>query len=353
MCCFIVKNNKKPLLFFSALAFFIMLLVLNSNTASANKIQLAYLQIESQIEAAPLNNTMSTADKSSVEINYQGMLKQPANKGNVFLNLQFSDGVTITNKSAPVLLNGSNIQYFKLTALQGLASQSITIINLEKTITEVMLKYTSQNSEYSVRLTPSQPSYTFKQSPSSWQTVQSYTQFGIEHILEGYDHLLFVLCLLLIASTLKKLLWAITGFTLAHSITLVLSTLNIVQLPIVVVEAVIALSIVFLATEIAKNNTNSLSYRYPVAVSSSFGLLHGFGFASVLLELGLPQNDQFLALAFFNVGVEIGQVLFIASALLIIGFIKWLVDIRKHYKINAYLIGSVASMWFIERVLQF
>ena len=158
-------------------------------------------------------------------------------------------------------------------------------------------------------------------------------------------------------------MWAITGFTLSHSITLVLSTLNIVKLPIVVVEAVIALSIVFLAIEIAKSSFNksqqpSLTYRYPVVVSSSFGLLHGFGFASVLLELGLPKNDQFLALAFFNIGVELGQVFFIAGVLLLIYVTKKLIDIsrerlKRYEKINAYLIGSIASMWLIERVLQF
>ncbi len=328
------------------LSFLLLSFLLLSSVAHANKIQLAYLQIQAEqsSDKVPVNDGVIT---------YQALWKQPANSGGVLLSLQFSDGVNITHKAEPNLLNGSNIQYFTLTSNTGLANKSITITNLEKTNVEVMLKYQSQDDNYAIRLTPGSPSYTFVKTPSSWQTMQSYTVFGIEHILEGYDHLLFVLCLLLIASTVKKLLWAITGFTLAHSITLVLSTLDIVQLPIVVVEAVIALSIVFLATEIAKNKKQSLTFRYPVAVSSSFGLLHGFGFASVLMELGLPKNDQFLALAFFNVGVELGQVLFIVGVLLLMALVRRLVDIRKYYRVNAYLIGSIASMWLIERVIQF
>ena len=345
----------------------LMFVLLSINSAHANQIQLVYLQIEqlaTHVEKSGDAESLASVESpdggegEDFRLSYQVMWKQPAKNSNVPLNLQFSDGVKITKKSPAIISNGSNIQNFILTTEQGLAGQSITIVNLEKTNVEVMLKYTNSQGDYSIRITPESPSYTFIKSPSSWQTIQSYTFFGIEHILEGYDHLLFVLCLLLIASTLRKLLWAITGFTLAHSITLVLSTLNIVQLPIVVVEAVIALSIVFLATEIAKNvskkaQQSSLTYRYPVAVSSSFGLLHGFGFASVLLELGLPKNDQLLALGFFNIGVEIGQVLFIAAVLLLMTTVKKIIYIRKHEKINAYVIGSIASLWLIERVMQF
>ncbi|KGJ87352.1 hypothetical protein GAB14E_4507 [Colwellia psychrerythraea] len=362
------KKTVKGISHYGLFLFLCLLAVVNSKAVQANKIQLAYLQIEAitcsdkAVNSARSGNSNSDNNNSEHSC-YQVMWKQPAVQGVAPLSLQFNQGITISNTKPTSLLNGANIQFFSLTTAQSLAGKSVTVINLEKTAVEVMLNYKSITNDYSVRITPAAPSYTFVASPSSWQTVQSYTLFGIEHILEGYDHLLFVLCLLLIASTVKKLMWAITGFTLAHSITLVLSTLNIVQLPIVVVEAVIALSIVFLATEIAKTSFNksqqlSLTYRYPVVVSSSFGLLHGFGFASVLLELGLPKNDQFLALAFFNIGVELGQVFFIAGVLLLIYIVKKLSDIsrerKKQYeKINAYLIGTIASMWLIERVLQF
>ena len=353
---------------FGLFLFLFLLAVVNSKAVQANKIQLAYLQIEAvtcthTVVKRNLDSTNTDGTNTGSNACYQGMWKQPAVQGIAPLSLQFSQGMKISNTTPAALLNGANIKFFTITTAQSLAGKSVAVINLEKTNIEVMLKYKSIKNDYSVRITPAAPSYTFVASPSSWQTMQSYTVFGIEHILEGYDHLLFVLCLLLIASTVKKLMWAITGFTLAHSITLILSTLDIVQLPIVVVEAVIALSIVFLAIEIAKNSFNksqqcSLTYRYPVVVSSSFGLLHGFGFASVLLELGLPKNDQFLALAFFNIGVELGQVFFISGVLLLIWLVKKLTDIsreriKRYEKINAYLIGSIASMWLIERVLQF
>ncbi len=346
----------------SALFFFTMALLAGS--ANANKIQLAYIHIEAMPIIADestgiVNESTNIADKGTgtESVQYQVMWKQPSNTSDSSLTLHFSQG-NLISKAAPLILNGAMIEYFTLTTPQGLANQSLTIVNLEKTSTEIMVKFIDSVNEYSVRLTPSTASYTFKATPSSWQTVKSYSLFGIDHILEGYDHLLFVLCLLLIASTTKKLLWAISGFTLAHSVTLVLSTLNIVQLPIAVVEAVIALSIVFLATEIVKNNKQSLTYRYPVSVSSSFGLLHGFGFASVLMELGLPPQDKFLALGFFNVGVELGQLLFISVVLMLFWVVKKMINITqiqkiKYEKINAYFIGSWASMWLIERVMQF
>jgi hydrogenase/urease accessory protein HupE len=318
----------------------------------ANTLQLAYLEIESV-------NTSAEGACPSDGCRYEAMWKQPANIAVAdALTLQFSSGVEPGKKAESQLLNGSRINFFTLVIQEGLANHSLTIGNLVNSDTEVIVKYTDGSHTASIRLTSSTPSYVFQQEPSSLQTIQSYTLFGIQHILEGYDHLLFVLCLLLIASTLKKLLWAITGFTLAHSITLILSALGWVTIPIAPVEAIIALSIVFLAVEIAKRNTQSLSYRYPVAVSSSFGLLHGFGFASVLLELGLPQNDKLLALGFFNVGVEIGQLIFISCVVAILWCIQYAIKKQwfqyKDYRlVGSYMIGATASMWLIERVMQF
>ncbi len=324
-----------------------VLLLLYMAPLQANTLRLAYLEIKS-VEVA-------TDDGH----HYEAMWKQPANivMGDALL-LKFSAGVTLSKKAAPLLLNGSLINYFTLVTKDGLVNQRLTIANLSNSDAEVIVKYSDESHTASIRLTPSTPSYVFQKEPSYLQTIQSYTLFGIQHILEGYDHLLFVLCLLLIASSLKKLLWAITGFTVAHSLTLILSALGWVSIPIAPVEAIIALSIVFLAVEIAKRNKLSLSYRYPVAVSSSFGLLHGFGFASVLLELGLPQNDKLLALGFFNVGVEIGQLIFIGGVLAVLWCIKYAVKRRwfqyKDYRlVGSYMIGSTASMWMIERIMQF
>lgn len=192
-----------------------------------------------------------------------------------------------------------------------------------------------------------------------------YFVLGVEHIWLGLDHLLFVACLLILtAGNWQQLLITITGFTLAHSVTLVLSTLNVIQLPIAPVEAVIALSILLLTVEIAKGDKRTLSWRRPVLVSSSFGLLHGFGFASVLNELGLPNQDQLWALLAFNVGVEVGQLVFIA-VLLVLFYIfqskhrakdKPLPTIDANSKgvlISVYLIGSLAAFWTLDRSWSF
>lgn len=191
-----------------------------------------------------------------------------------------------------------------------------------------------------------------------------YTQLGIEHIWIGIDHLLFVACLLLIARTPRRLLITITGFTVAHSITLALSALDFVHIPTPPVEAAIALSVVFLSWEIVRGDEDSLAHRYPVAISSSFGLLHGFGFAAVLRDIGLPQTELPTALLFFNIGVEIGQILFVlvlVAGYLVLKpvFVRLLaVEHGKpawdHITVPAsYVVGSIASYWMIDRISGF
>ena len=194
--------------------------------------------------------------------------------------------------------------------------------------------------------------------------ARDYLTLGVEHILEGYDHLLFLVCLMLIAGTGRRILITITGFTIAHSITLALSALGVVHVPIAPVEAAIALSIVFLAVEIVRGDKNSFTYRYPIAVSSSFGLLHGFGFAAVLGETGLPQTEIPAALLFFNVGVEIGQILFVAVVIAVYQLIRFVgrtsfdrdlsVDaLRPLQTPAAYAVGILGSFWMIQRVATF
>ena len=214
-------------------------------------------------------------------------------------------------------------------------------------------------------LKPSETEWTVPDAENRFAVAAEYTRLGIEHIWIGIDHLLFVACLLFIARTTRRLLITITGFTVAHSITLALSTLDLVRIPTPPVEAAIALSVVFMAWEIAKGNQNSLTHRFPVAVSASFGLLHGFGFAAVLRDIGLPQTELPTALLFFNVGVEIGQVLFVlalVAAFLVLrpAFVRLLRSARDstvHWSSltvpASYVIGAVASMWMIERVAGF
>jgi hydrogenase/urease accessory protein HupE len=194
--------------------------------------------------------------------------------------------------------------------------------------------------------------------------ARDYLSLGVRHILEGYDHLLFLVCLMLIAGTWRRILITITGFTLAHSITLALSALGLVRVPIPAVEAAIALSIVFLAVEIVRGDKTSLAYRYPIAVSSSFGLLHGFGFAAVLGETGLPQTEIPAALLFFNLGVELGQIVFVMAVVIIYQVIRFIGrtlgdrDLSIHalrplQTPAAYAVGILASFWMIQRVATF
>ncbi len=187
-----------------------------------------------------------------------------------------------------------------------------------------------------------------------------YTWFGVTHIWGGLDHLLFIGCLLWISGSWKKILLTITGFTIAHSATLSLSMFEVVRVPVPPVEAAIALSIIFLAVELAKGRRNNLVWRYPVFVSSSFGLLHGFGFAAALKDTGLPKADMLTGLLFFNLGVEAGQIIFASAVIFLLIFLKSVFrylpfDYRASLvqQSAGYLVGAISSVWFIERCTAF
>ena len=189
-----------------------------------------------------------------------------------------------------------------------------------------------------------------------------YFVLGIEHIWTGYDHLLFVACLLWIAGTLRRVLITITGFTVAHSLTLAAAALDILRVPVPPVEATVALSIVFLATELVRDRRTTLTWRYPITVSASFGLLHGFGFAAVLNEIGLPQTDIPVSLLAFNLGVEAGQVAFVLALVALFALGRKIVSFKAAEPLTGravlhrlqrpagYAVGTLAAFWLIERV---
>lgn len=194
-------------------------------------------------------------------------------------------------------------------------------------------------------------------SGSVWRAASRYTVLGVEHILTGVDHLLFVLALLFVVSGRWKLVKTITAFTVAHSMTLGLATLGFVTLPSAPVEAAIALSIVFLASEILQHRQGrtSLTFERPWVVAFAFGLLHGLGFAGALTEIGLPPSEVPIALLFFNVGVEIGQLLFVAFVLSLIWILRRQ-GADKELQFNGqviviYVVGTLAMYWFVERSL--
>ena len=209
------------------------------------------------------------------------------------------------------------------------------------------------------RLTPTADAFVVTGAPGLGEVLRTYTLFGMQHIWQGIDHLLFVACLILIAGSWRRILVTITGFTIAHSITLTLAALELLRIPVPPVEAVIALSIVFLARELALNRRDTLTWRYPIAVSVSFGLLHGFGFASALAELGLPPGDIPAALLSFNLGVEIGQIAFVAVVMLAVRVFNTLLrSLSREHATGVqvaettvvYGIGGVAMFWTLQRL---
>ncbi len=237
-----------------------------------------------------------------------------------------------------------------------LDGQTLTVEGLEHSITDVLVNVTLADGR-SVQqfLKPSHNAVRLDLSEHAAPPATAYLSLGIEHILTGVDHLLFVLGLLLLVRKSWPLLRTITAFTLAHSVTLAATTLGWIHVRSSVVEALVALSIVILAVELVRHarGEGGLTSRYPWLIAFAFGLLHGCAFAGALAEVGLPAHDIPLALFLFNVGVEIGQLLFIAAASLVLWCV---VRIVRHWpdwtRLAApYAIGTFASYWFIERFL--
>ena len=240
----------------------------------------------------------------------------------------------------------------------GLAGKRIDFVGLQATITDVLVRVRLLDGSESTSLVhPSNAWMEVTGSRALMSVAGSYTLLGIEHIGFGIDHLLFVLALLIITNGTVQLLKTVTAFTIAHSITLALATLGFVHVPSKPVEATIALSIVFVAAEIIhrREGYNGIASRAPWIVAFTFGLLHGFGFAGALSEIGLPQNHIPAALFFFNVGVELGQIAFIAVVLSLIAFVRRMRLRLPRWTelIPPYAIGSIAMFWVVQRVAAF
>jgi len=256
------------------------------------------------------------------------------------------------------LLPGNLRRTYTILIKEDLSGASIYFEGLEKTLIDILVSVKLIDGvQYSSMIKPANPTYIIPTAPDKLNVIKTYLILGINHILSGIDHLLFVLVLLLITKGFRKLVMTITAFTIAHSITLSLATLGVVGLPGAPVEAVIALSIIFLAVELVHNynGQEGLTVRNPWIVAFTFGLLHGFGFAGALAEVGLPQADIPAALFFFNVGVELGQLAFVLVVLGLLWFftrVKLIWPARAKW-IAPYVIGSLASFWLIERIMNF
>lgn len=274
------------------------------------------------------------------------------------INPVFPAWFKVQNKGNGVEAGSGALFTMKATAAKDIHGMPISVSGIQQSLIDVLVYVELSNGEkYSLLLQPAKIAATIPYGASYASTISTYFKLGVMHILFGIDHLLFVLALLLLTRGTRKLIATVTAFTLAHSITLSLSVLDFVGLPGSPVEAVIALSILFLAVELVQyyQGKKVLSATYPWIVAFVFGLLHGFGFAGALASIGLPQTGVPLALAFFNVGVETGQLLFIGSVLLLIAGIQK-IHLKKRYwqpYIVPYAIGSVAAFWVIERVINF
>ena len=313
--------------------------------ASADEFRPAYLQL-----------TQTSADS------YDVLWKSPALDEYTPLKVHpvFPAGVTEQGARHSTFAAGTMRQRWQIVVPGGLNGKAIVFPGLAEARIDILVRLERLDGTVQLeRILPSQPSFTAKASPGATEVARTYVIIGIGHILFGFDHLLFVLALVMIVKSTRRLLVTITAFTVAHSITLSLATLGVLTVPGPPVEAVIALSIVFVASEIIhqRQGREGLASRKPWVVAFAFGLLHGLGFAGALAEVGLPENSIPLALLFFNIGVEIGQVLFIVAVLAIYRTLSKLLagrfDLTRLAPVQAYVIGGLASYWLFERVAGF
>jgi len=288
---------------------------------------------------------------------YSLLWKKPAG-GEVEIQIApvVPEGCRLATSDRQQLTPGAMIVRGTLTCPGGLAGKTIAIAGLPSTITDVLVRLHHADGRLeSHLLRPATPSVTLGGVTTATERALSYVQLGVQHILLGVDHLLFVLGLLLIVSDRWMLVKTITSFTAAHSITLAIATLGYASAPLPPLNAAIALSILFLGPEIVRGwrGETSFTIRHPWVVAFAFGLLHGFGFASGLTAMGLPKAEVPLALFLFNVGVELGQLFFVA---LILGLersfrtleIRWP---RFAQALPGYAVGSLGAYWAIQRTV--
>lgn len=283
-------------------------------------------------------------------------------------DLHLTGGCSRATPQAPVRAPSPLVRERDFVCPGGLGGQvlSLDYPRFNPSVTTLVRIVRKTGESETILASPSETRIALPSAITTGGVAAQYLSLGIAHIATGYDHLLFLACLMFIARTARRIVYTVTGFTLAHSLTLALAALGIVHVPSPPVEAAIALSIVFVASEIARARHTTLTWRYPIAVSSSFGLLHGLGFASVLGEIGLPQGEIVPALLFFNLGVEVGQLAFVVIVVLAGYALRAMLSRRPdgaggtqsglaaRLQIpTAYIVGGLASFWMIERLYGF
>jgi hydrogenase/urease accessory protein HupE len=291
---------------------------------------------------------------------YDALWKVPGLGENLRLGIYVELPAGSTNVTEPraLMINNAFTERWTVKRAGGLTGGTIHIAGLSATMCDVLVRLERLDGSTQVtRLTPSNPSFVVAAAASARGVARTYTVLGVEHILSGIDHLLFVLALIILTRGGWKLVKTVTAFTVSHSITLTLATLGFVHVPQRPVEAVIALSIVFVAAEIVRcyRGRVGIAARAPWVVAFSFGLLHGLGFAGGLSEAGLPQGHIPTALLFFSAGIETGHLLFVGVVLSAAALIRRLCRPFPAWAglVPAYSIGMVAMFWVIERVASF
>jgi hydrogenase/urease accessory protein HupE len=274
------------------------------------------------------------------------------------LYVRLPDVCKAKTETVRTIHDGAYFERWSVACPNGLKGQEMVIDGLRSTVTDALARIEYRDGTKQIaRFTPEKPTLLVASGQSGLEVAETYFLLGVDHILTGFDHLLFVLALLLLIHDRWMLVKTVTAFTIAHSITLAGATLGYISLPQKPVEATIALSIAFVASELvkARSGERRLSEDYPWIVAFVFGLLHGFGFAGALKETGLPQTDISLALLTFNLGVEAGQLTFIAAALVVFRAASILVTvpIAPARLSAAYLIGATSMVWLVARFSSF
>jgi hydrogenase/urease accessory protein HupE len=335
-----IRNSSRTIL--SGIIFVSVLSI--AAGAFAHEVRPAYLQLH----------------QSSTET-YDVLWKVPGRGDNMRLSLYVEMPKNCTDVSQHRGTFGDNafIEEWSVRCASGLAGGSIQIAGLNATMTDVLVRLERMDGTSQVtRLTRSAASFTVEAMPRATQVAATYLRLGVEHILTGWDHLLYILAMLLLVRGWRRVVLTMSAFTATHSLTLTAAALGWVHVPQRPVEACIALSILFVASEIvrARKGQSGLTGRWPWAISFTFGLLHGFGFAGALSEVGLPQKAIPVALLFFNAGVEVGQLIFIASMFAIAMVARkaaqkiTLSPPAWSWRIPPYAIGAVAAFWFLQRI---
>jgi hypothetical protein len=315
--------------------------------AGADEFKPAYLQI-------------TQADGQTYDV----LWKIPAIDESTTLRVkpQFPDGTEALTAIRSTYARGISVQQWRVRVPDGLDGKAIAFSNLSETRIDVLARLARLDGTVQLdRILAVSPRFVVRPSRGPLEVLRTYTVLGIGHILSGYDHLLYVLAMLLLVNGWRRIIATMSAFTATHSLTLTAAALGWVHVPQPPVEASIALSILFVARELVQVHRGrpGITTRWPWVVSFAFGLVHGFGFAGALAEVGLPQSSIPVALLFFNVGVEIGQLLFVGAVLTLMALgVKTLRRFRLPrpvwlWRVTPYAIGAIASFWVVLRLSAF